>query len=372
MKFTWAVLSALIGTSSARATQSQAIDVARASQAIRVFNDNWYNSATGLWDNAWWQSACALTTIADFVRLQPGAGPSIMFTNHVDNTFGQAQKTSSPRRRAFQTVRRGYQEFINRFYDDEGHWALALLSAYDAMRDERYLNAAVDLFQDMQTGRGTPCNGGIFWSKDRTYVNAVANELYMAVAASLARHIPSNSTYLATAKTQWQWFQNSGMINDDFLINDGLTDKCANNRLTTWSYNQGIVLGGLTDLFRVTDDLEYLFYAHRIARAAMSKLADDDGILEEADKCELKQGHCGFDGKTFKGIFIRNLRYLYEAWPQADFRRFILKNADSIWRNARDPKTGKFGVAWQGPFVASAGPSHSSAMDALVAAVAVV
>lgn len=345
--------------------------VTNAVQAIETLNSVWYSTATGLWDNAWWESACALTTIADFAHLRPQEARNIKFSASAQSTFAQAQKSTAQRKRAFQNVRRGYEEFIDRFYDDEGHWAIALLKAYDATHDQRYLNAAVDLFNDMQTGRGTPCKGGIFWSKDRTYVNAVANELYLAVAASLALHIPSNGTYLAIARDQWEWFAHSGLINSKGLINDGLNSDCTNNGLPTWSYNQGIILGGLTDLAHATGNQGYITHALRIARRAIAALSNENGILEEVDKCELKAGHCGIDGKTFKGIFVRNLRYLYDAAPQADIRAFILRNADSVWKNARDPKTGKLGVAWTGPYVEATGPSHGSALDVLVAAIAV-
>jgi predicted alpha-1,6-mannanase (GH76 family) len=104
----------------------------------------------------------------------------------------------------------------------------------------------------------TPC-GGLWWSKDETYVNAIANELFLDIAAHLANRAGSRSSYyLRWAKKEWRWFQKSGMINSNNTINDGLDlDTCENNGGTVWSYNQGVVLGGLTELSRATNDDAY-------------------------------------------------------------------------------------------------------------------
>ncbi|KAJ6444617.1 glycoside hydrolase family 76 protein [Purpureocillium lavendulum] len=366
--------------------------VDHASQAIKALNDDFYNVNTGIWDEAWWNSANALTTLAEFAGLRLSEANKLNVGGYMRNTFTQAQKTTVQTTKSLARNgmvsssycigssngcmakreflgKRGFDNFINEFYDDEGWWALGLIRSHDVSGDQDYLDAAVEIFNDMQTGRGTPCGGGIFWSKDRKYVNAIANELYLSVAAALANRIPQNGTYLDIAKSQWEWFQKSGMINDQNLINDGLDSNCKNNGLQTWSYNQGVILGGLVELSLATRDIQYIEAAMPIAKAAIQALQDDKGILVETDKCELKDGNCGKDGQQFKGIFIRNLRYLHQAAPDTDFSDFIKRNADSIWSNDRDGA--KLGVSWPGPYVAATGPSQSSALDALVAAVAI-
>lgn len=391
--FSWGGLAArasFIVSSQPRATGLETY-VNHAQDAIQRLQDDWYNAATGVWDNAWWNSANALTTLADFTTLRLTEANELNIGGIMLNTYTNAQKTN------VQTIKtmtqglvsssycidrdtgcmskrdflekRGFDDFENEYYDDEGWWALAWIRSYDAAGDDKYLEMAQNIFEDMETGKGTNCDGGIYWSKDREYVNAIANELYLAVAASLARRTKKES-YLTIAKNQWQWFRNSGMINDDNLINDGLTSKCKNNGLQTWSYNQGVILGALVELSLATDDTGYLSSATKIAKAAIKHLANDDGILVETDDCELKDGHCGTDGQQFKGVFIRNLRYLNEVAPDDDFKTFILKNADSIWKNDRNSKD-RLGVAWTGPYVTASGPSQSSALDAIVAAIAV-
>ncbi|KAJ4149635.1 hypothetical protein NW754_001072 [Fusarium falciforme] len=363
----------------------------KASISIQRLNDDWYNAATGIWDGAWWNSGSAMATLADFTMLRLDEANRLNLGGIMRTTFNNAQKTQVKTLKTmtnglvFSTYcidsdsgcmakrdflgKRGFDDFINEFYDDEGWWALAWIRCHDAAGDADFLEAAIDLFNDMGTGAGTPCGGGIYWNKDRKYVNAIANELYLSVAASLARRVPGNTTYLEIAKKQWKWFEASGMINKNGLINDGL-NGCKNNGLQTWSYNQGVILGGLVELALATGDGALIEKAHRIAYAAIKELTNDDGILIEADDCELKDGHCGRDGQQFKGIFIRNIHYLHKVSPKDLYRRLIIKNADSIWKNNRN-KRNQLGVAWTGPYVDATGPSHSSALDVLVAAIGV-
>jgi predicted alpha-1,6-mannanase (GH76 family) len=333
-----------------------------------------------------------LTTLADFTALRLDEANKLNVGGYMRNTFNQAQKTNVQTvktvdkfgmvssvycldnssgcmaKRAF-LDKRGFDDFINEFYDDEGWWALAWIKSYDVSGDKEYLQAAKDIFNDMKKGGGTPCGGGIFWNKDRKYVNAIANELYLSVAASLARRVPDDKSYKDIAVAQWNWFENSGMIDKDNMINDGLNGACKNNGFQKWSYNQGVVLGGLADLFLLTGDAKYIQKAVPIAQAAIKTLSEN-GTLVEFDKCEARAGNCGKDGQQFKGVFIRNLRYLNDVAPHQEFKDYIIHNADSIWANDRSADN-HLGVAWKGPYIEATGPSHSSALDALVAAVAV-
>ena len=56
------------------------------------------------------------------------------------------------------------------------------------------------------------------------------------------------------------------------LVNDGLTADCANNGGTTWTYNQGVIIGGLAVLYEITGDDAYLGQAETIAAAALRDL----------------------------------------------------------------------------------------------------
>lgn len=356
---------------------------------------NWYNASTGLWTTTgWWNSANCLQVLADSALLDPAGSQALNVSHTIANTFSRAPLAPVPhpavQRRSISASSqthdtlhrhkdlkpRAYAGFLNDFYDDEGWWALAWIRSWDYTGDSRYLETAQTIFEDMRNGTDNVCGGGIWWSKERKYKNAIANELYLSVAASLSMRVPGKKDYyLDIAKQEWDWFKNSGMINNRSLINDGLRmladGRCVNNGDRTWSYNQGVVLGGLAELYRATGNKTYLDQALEISQAAITLLSDSNGVIQEG--CE--PSSCGGDGTQFKGIFVRNLHYLHAVAPRDYIRRSILVNADSIWENNRDPANNWLGVTWSGPVNAGGGPNastHSSATDVLVAAMAVV
>lgn len=235
------------------------------------------------------------------------------------------------------------------------------------MKEDRYLQAAKAIFEDMTAGWNAPC-GGMWWDKAHSYSGAIENELFLAVAAQLANRVSTGEEhehYLNWALTQWDWFHQSGMISSKYTINNGLDlATCHNDNGIVWSYNQGVILGGLVELHRAFPDPEYLIIADKIANAAIDHLSDSDSILHEP--CE---PDCGNDGPQFKGIFMRNLQVLQAAQPDERFRKFIRQNADSIWLKDRGSGD-QLGLVWSGPFSGADASTQSSACDALVAAMA--
>ena len=158
------------------------------------------------------------------------------------------------------------------------------------------------------------------------------------------------------------------MINSKNLINDGLNGPgapakgCTNNGRTTWTYNQGVVLGGLAELSAANHDPALPEAAEKIATAAIIQLVDENGILH--DPCEPK---CGADGVQFKGIFVRNLVLLDRMYPKEVYEAFIDKNADMLWKDAQGPGF-QLSERWSGPFDSGNAASQTSALDVLVGA----
>ena len=314
---------------------------------------SWFEPTTGLYrTTGWWNSANAITTLADYTRLTDDR----QFAGVFPVVFSLAPRTNAG--------------FLNDYYDDEGWWALAWIDVYDLTHEKRYLEMAGSIFRDMTRGWDETCSGGIWWSKERKYKNAIANELFLSVAAHLAARSgdeKEKARYLDWAEREWKWFAHTGMINADYQINDGLEAKCANNRKTTWSYNQGVILGALSELYRQTHDAKLLDSANAIARATLANAAliDKQGILHEP--CEPK---CGADGTQFKGIFVRNLARLYLTAPAPTYKDFLLRNADSVWKEMQ-PRKYEIGIIWNTPYGDANASTQSSGADALVAAIAV-
>ena len=313
----------------------------------------WYNRSTGQWDTAgWWNSANALHAVIQYTQRTGDRS----YAGVIETTFGAGQ--------------RAHPRFVNDYYDDNAWWALSWIAAYDLTGDPRYLDAARVIFDHMASGWDDVCGGGVWWTTARTYKNAIPNELFLQLAARLHQRSGGGgrSVYLDWALREWQWFQASGMTGPSGLVNDGLTRDCQNNGGITWTYNQGVILGGLAALHEITGDRGYLEAGESIADAVLRDLTSPDGILVEP--CESQRGGCNGDAAQFKGIFARNLYDFWRQSPKPAYRTFILANARSIWvsdRNRRD----QFGLRWTGPFDRADAIRHSSAQEALNAAAGV-
>jgi predicted alpha-1,6-mannanase (GH76 family) len=352
----------------------------------------------------WWNSANALTAVIGYMAV---TGDRSYLRPVVENTFARAQRAYRPintqlsMARPFALNLASYQGFVNGYYDDEGWWALAWLGAYDLTGDEKYLACADDIFTDMTRAWDDTWGGGIYWGKyagqpDRAgviavprgwkgpYKNAIANELFIAVASALGVRFrrlkqsgKDHDDYVRWALRGWEWLSSPSprgvaLINKANLINDSPNSQGVNDNSTgVWSYNQGVILSGLCDLAELTDDQSHLDWAEKIARAFVAnpwrvahlsgKQADRvlpavqsgiiNGILHEHNDCKpdgsalLTGGAApGAGSAQFKGIFVRNLARLYLATRNAIFKEFIQANARSAVMNMNEHY--QFGCNW--------------------------
>lgn len=320
---------------------------ARSEMSATILQE-WYNSS-GLYNSTgWWNAANCMEALENVIA----ANNNLQYLTVLSNTF---RLNSSG-------------NFLNNYYDDEGWWLNAWIRAYDLTGNANYLTMAKTIFTDLLTGwdnSATNCGGGIWWSKDRTYKNAIANELFLLSAIRLHQRTPGDggpNSYIYWATNEWAWFKASGMINGQNLINDGLTSACANNGQTTWTYNQGVILGGLVDLYKSTSNVTYLNQATAIADAVVIYLVDPStGVLREP--CET--GGCGGgDVPQFKGIFIRYLAYLYDVTRKQNYYNLLYKSGHAVWTSDRN-SLNQLGLKWYGPVDSVDASRQSSAMTAV-------
>jgi predicted alpha-1,6-mannanase (GH76 family) len=317
----------------------------------------YYDSSTGLFNTTgWWNSANALDAIIDYMKVTG----SRTYMSDVSNTFAKAVNEAPPPTPG---------NFIDTAYDDTQWWALTWLNAYELTGNPAYLQM-VEKIHAYVTTAWTPsqCGGGLIWQTTNAYQNSVTNELFLELSARLYL-VTHQASYLQWAQKELSWFEASGLINSSNLINDGLTTSCQNNGQTTWTYNQGVILGGLAALYQATNDPAYLTEAQQIADAAISTLVSSNGILTEP--CTGSCPSQNPDQTQFKGIFIRNLDALYRVTGNQAYLAFIDLNASSIWENDRNIYD-QIGFDWSGPISAPDesfnASTLSSGLDALNAA----
>jgi len=306
-----------------------------------------YNQRTGVIGGTWWQGAVALSTLETY---QQTTG---------DATYSAAIQD------AFILNKSG--NFENQADDDTAWWGLAWLQAYDVTHSRQYLSMAETDADYVHEDWDSTCGGGVWWLRNpRAYKNAISNELFLELTAWLHNGIPGDTKYLQWADAEWAWFKRSGMVNPSHLVNDGLTDECKNNHQTTWTYNQGVILAGLAQLYKATKDGELLTEAERIARAAISHLTVG-GVLHEPCAGPQCGNSAGGVAESFKGIFVRNLKMLAVIAKTSQFNSFFRTQARSI--EARDTvQSHQLGMFWAGPMADPTSYSEASAEDALVAA----
>lgn len=234
-----------------------------AKAALDALNTYYYSAADGRWSpaDAWWVSGNAFQSLLDYMYKTGTRGGAYM---------DQAEHIFNTQRAPLSWWPQGGGEFRADSTDDTGWWALAMIRMFDLTDDHTYLNISkLDEAYIAQYWSDSVCGGGVYVDiRSLTYKNAIANQLYIQLCASLHNRVPGDTLYLEKAIKGWNWLRGSGMVNQDGLFNDGLAmnkdNTCFNNGLPVWTYNQGVILGAAAGKFR------YFFFSRLLFSLSLS------------------------------------------------------------------------------------------------------
>ncbi|MEF3306326.1 glycoside hydrolase family 76 protein [Paenibacillus sp. GYB003] len=240
-------------------------------------------------------------------------------------------------------ARRNGGAWPNELYDDMEWMALAWLRAYGATGEPSYRQAALELWDDIQTGWNGHMGGGIAWRKSQTdYKNTPANAPAAILAARLHRAF-GQAESLDWARRIYDWQRDRLVDPATGFVWDGINRKGDGSIDKDWkfTYCQGVFIGAAVELYRIAGDGRYLRDALRTYEAAKRELADPaTGLLPDEGSG---------DGGLFKGIFVRYAAELADVAPPGDaddVSALIAANAETLWRSGKMPDAALFGTDW--------------------------
>jgi hypothetical protein len=179
--------------------------------------------------------------------------------------------------------------------------------------------------------------------------------LHLSVLTRLFQ-FTQNQKYYDNAISTLNWWLSWAFAPDTGRIWDTITAPgCTYNRsgLQAWTYNSGVILIGLADLYHITGNETLLDMGRSIAYAAMldyTRIAT--GVVEES--CEHDTpvnggpAGCPNDLVVFKGALMMGLAEFYTARPDPQIYNFVNTNLLSMINFDLDDSW-LAGQWWNGP-----------------------
>jgi predicted alpha-1,6-mannanase (GH76 family) len=237
-----------------------------------------------------------------------------------------------------------------RIYNDDVMWmVIAFVRGYEITGRREFLGVARRNF-DAAYGRGWSGDfgGGLWWTTDRHEKNAcVAGPA--AIAAWHLYGASGDAAYLAKARSAYAWLRRSLFDSDLGAVYDHVSLDATGQPVvdrSTYTYNQGTVIGAADLLYRASGNAAYADDARKALQFARSGLTVGGLLREEG---------VGRDGGGFKGIFARYAVLFAARNGLTDFTPWFAQNAAAAWAT-RDER-GLMGQDWSGP--TSAGTLHA-------------
>lgn len=234
--------------------------------------------------------------------------------------------------------------FPNEYYDDMEWMALAWLRAYDATGEERYKEAAIVLWEDIQKGWNDELGGGIAWRKTQLdYKNTPANAPAAILAARLYQRF-GDAADLAWAEKIYQWQKEHLVDPDTGLVWDGMNRTGDGSIDKDWkfTYGQGVYIGAGVELYKATNDDSYLEDSRKTASHLQKAFVSPaTGMLPSEGEG---------DGALFKGVLVRYMGELIAADPEHEVARMLAEmletNGDSLWEYGKGADAALFSNSW--------------------------
>ncbi len=302
-------------------SQSETHSIAYADMAKAVYDSFNKKYFKGGWvsGNAYWDKAEMIETYIDVYE--------------ATGTKEAKSNMLSYAERFLQAYRKDWKS--NEFNDDIMWACIAYTRIALLVGNDDYVAIAKDNF-DMVWERAYDevLGGGLYWRIENNTKNSCVN-CPGAIAACLLAEALGDDSYYDKAKLLMEWeFQymfeeDTGRVYDAYSV-EGNINKWAS------TYNQGTFIGACTYLHKKTGEEKYLIAAEKAAEYAMTRLVNENGVIDNGEASISNR-----DLPGFKGILVRWL-YRYAKYTEnRDILAFLQHNADVAYGNRNE-----IGLIW--------------------------
>ncbi|HEY1376768.1 MAG TPA: glycoside hydrolase family 76 protein [Gemmataceae bacterium] len=274
-----------------------------------------------------WPEATAFRVLDDLVGIDKSYAPTVRA--FADELFTRYWTAAAPG-----GYRSGVSSGATRFYDDNGHVAVALAQAYDLTGDPVYLTRAVQTYQFVLSGEDSAGGGGIYFNTtDHSFKDSIST-LQAVRAGLLLYRLTGQSQYLTDATRLYSWAvvhvqQSNGL----FYQHWQLTGTNANTPQGTPLVNgAGIGLADNLLFYDATGNTAYLREAQVIATTSVSRYFNaSSGAIND-------EGYWDFE-------LVDALTALYQADHNPAWLSAVTGALTWLHANREDPN-GHYGTLW--------------------------
>lgn len=277
-------------------------------------------------------------------------------------------------------------------YDDMAWYGLAFAKVYETIDNtDTFLSDAKDIYNWIWTNgwdkTGT-CDGGLWFDNTVVSKQTITNAQMLMLSAQMFR-ITKDKLYYKNMNKIYSFIMNNTLINETtYLVSDGANSTCTPQDIYGPTYNSGVMVGALAEMYKVTKNTFHLDQAFKVAIAKIEHSSNADGIL-----FEYCTPNCDDDALMYKGLFARYIRHLMDviddsvkrdylqSWLELQINSNLKHNMcdlDPITKCNISYKDGPpyfnksgpvFSPDWRGPFTYGAPMQQTSVLDLFIAAI---
>jgi predicted alpha-1,6-mannanase (GH76 family) len=143
----------------------------------------------------------------------------------------------------------------------------------------------------------------LYWDTNKRYQSTISVTLWITASCELYQKT-GEARYLENGLSGFRGLTQLGLISHGQVF-DGVHTNLGHGTLGTekWTYNAGVALGALTELYRSTNDVRFLTIGQEIAELAVTDFWETNGEHLH----ELRGGDLNTDQFSFKGILLHYL-----------------------------------------------------------------